>query len=102
MIRARQVRRQCLRVQQFQDAVPGIDKFSPNRASIEGETYEFAGPDPSVVLVHGAYADGSSWSAVIQRLQGAGLAVTVVQNPLTSPADDVAHTRRIVRSTKRR
>ena len=39
---------------------------------------------------------------VIQRLQGAGLAVTVVQNPLTSPADDVAHTRRIVRSTKRR
>jgi hypothetical protein len=37
MIRTRQVRRQCLRVQQFQDAVPGIDKFSPNRASIEGE-----------------------------------------------------------------
>ena len=54
------------------------------------------GPDPSVVLVHGAYADGSSWSAVIQRLQGAGLAVTAVQNPLTSLADDVAHTRRIV------
>jgi pimeloyl-ACP methyl ester carboxylesterase len=96
MIRARQVRRQCLRVQRFQDAVPGIDKFSPNRASIEGETYEFAGPDPSVVLVHGAYADGSSWSPVIQRLQDAGLAVTAVQNPPTSLADDVAHTRRIV------
>ena len=54
------------------------------------------GPDPSVVLVHGAYADGSSWSAVIERLQGAGLAVTAIQNPLTSLADDVAHTRRIV------
>jgi Alpha/beta hydrolase family len=48
------------------------------------------------VLVHGAYADGSSWSAVIQRLQGAGLAVTAVQNPLTSLAHDVAHTRRIL------
>jgi pimeloyl-ACP methyl ester carboxylesterase len=96
MIPARQVRRQGLRVQRFQDAVPGIDKFSPNRASIEGETYEFAGPDPSVVLGHGAHADGSSWSPVIQRLQDAGLAVTTVQNPPTSLADDVAHTRRIV------
>jgi pimeloyl-ACP methyl ester carboxylesterase len=58
-----QERRRCLRVQQFQDAVPGRDKLSPNRGGIEGETYEFAGPDPSVVLVHGAYADGSSWPA---------------------------------------
>jgi pimeloyl-ACP methyl ester carboxylesterase len=49
-----------------------------------------------VVLVHGAYADGSSWSDVIGRLQGAGLAATAVQNPLTSLADDVAHTRRIL------
>jgi len=45
----------------------------------------------NVVLVHGAYADGSSWSEVIERLQGAGLAATAVQNPLTSLADDVAH-----------
>jgi hypothetical protein len=102
MIRARQERRQCLRVQQFQDAVPGRDKFSPNRGSIEGETYEFAGPDPSVVLVHGATPTARPGRLVIQRLQGAGLAVTAIQNPLTSPADDVAHTRRIVRSTKRR
>jgi len=48
------------------------------------------------VLVHGAYADGLSWSAVIQRLQDAGLAVTAVQNPLTSLAHDVAHTRRVL------
>ncbi|MFT4038722.1 MAG: alpha/beta hydrolase [Thermomicrobiales bacterium] len=48
----------------------------------------------NVVLVHGAYADGSSWSRVIPRLQRAGLAVTAVQNPLTSLADDVAATRR--------
>jgi pimeloyl-ACP methyl ester carboxylesterase len=52
--------------------------------------------NPSVVLVHGAYADGSSWSEVIRRLLGAGIAATAVQNPLTSLADDVAHTRWIL------
>ena len=53
-------------------------------------------PQPGVVLVHGAYADGSSWSEVIERLQRAGLAAAAVQSPLTSLADDVAHTRRIL------
>ncbi|MFH8471065.1 alpha/beta fold hydrolase [Streptomyces sp. NPDC017991] len=43
----------------------------------------------NVVLVHGAYADGSSWSKVVPLLQEAGLRVTSVQNPLTSLADDV-------------
>jgi len=38
----------------------------------------------NVVLVHGAWADGSSWTEVIARLQAAGLHVTAVQNPLTS------------------
>ncbi|MDQ1040172.1 pimeloyl-ACP methyl ester carboxylesterase [Streptomyces sp. V3I8] len=42
----------------------------------------------NVVLVHGAYADGSSWSKVVPLLQEAGLRVTSVQNPLTSLADD--------------
>lgn len=50
----------------------------------------------NVVLVHGAYADGSCWSEVIGRLQLAGLKATAVQNPLTSLADDVAATRRIL------
>jgi pimeloyl-ACP methyl ester carboxylesterase len=48
----------------------------------------------NVVLVHGAYADGSSWAGVIEYLQDAGLNVSSVQNPLTSLADDVACTRR--------
>src|SRR4029077_6081525 len=48
----------------------------------------------NVVLVHGAWADGSSWSEVIPRLQAAGFHVTAVQNPLTSLADSVAATRR--------
>ncbi len=50
----------------------------------------------NVVLVHGAYADGSSWFDVIGRLQAAGLKATAVQNPLTSLADDVEATRRIL------
>jgi pimeloyl-ACP methyl ester carboxylesterase len=50
----------------------------------------------NVVLVHGLYADGSSWIEVIPYLQRAGLQVTAVQNPLTSLADDVAATRRVL------
>src|SRR6266700_5788290 len=50
----------------------------------------------NVVLVHGAWADGSSWSEVIPRLQAAGLHVTAVQNPLTSVEDSVAETRRVL------
>jgi pimeloyl-ACP methyl ester carboxylesterase len=48
----------------------------------------------NVVLVHGAWADGSSWAEVIPRLQAAGLKVTAVQNPLSSLEDSVAATRR--------
>ena len=50
----------------------------------------------NVVLVHGAFADGSSWAAVIANLQARGLHVTSVQNPLTSLAADVAATRRVL------
>lgn len=50
----------------------------------------------NVVLVHGAYADGSSWSEVIPRLQAEGLHVTAVQNPLTSLDDDVAAVQRVL------
>src|SRR5258707_15727548 len=44
----------------------------------------------TVVLIHGAFADGSSWDKVIPILQAKGLKVVAVQNPLTSLADDVA------------
>jgi pimeloyl-ACP methyl ester carboxylesterase len=50
----------------------------------------------NIVLVHGAWADGSSWSKVIPLLEAKGLHVTAVQNPLTSLADDVAATRRAI------
>jgi len=50
----------------------------------------------NIVFVHGAWADGSSWSEVIARLQAAGLHVTSVQNPLTSLADAAAATKRVL------
>ncbi|HEY0330141.1 MAG TPA: alpha/beta hydrolase [Rhodopseudomonas sp.] len=63
-----------------------------------GATIADAAPAPlraqNVVLVHGAWADGSSWSEVIPKLQAAGLHVTAVQNPLSSLEDSVAATRR--------
>jgi len=53
-----------------------------------------APPVKNIVLVHGAFADGSSWARVIPILQAKGYNVTAVQNPLTSLADDVAATQR--------
>ncbi len=50
----------------------------------------------NIVLVHGLFADGSSWSEVIPRLQAAGLNVTSVQNPLTTLDDAVAETQRVL------
>lgn len=50
----------------------------------------------TVVLVHGAFADGSSWEKVIPLLQAKGLKVVAVQNPLSSLADDVVATQRVV------
>src|SRR5271169_5727989 len=50
----------------------------------------------TVILVHGAWADGSSWSKLIPLLQAKGLHVVAVQNPLSSIADDVASTNRII------
>src|SRR5258706_6668033 len=50
----------------------------------------------NVVLVHGAFADGSSYAKVIPLLEAKGLHVTAVQNPLSSLADDVAATRRAI------
>ncbi|MYM36412.1 alpha/beta fold hydrolase [Duganella sp. FT94W] len=52
--------------------------------------------DTTIVLVHGAFADGSSWDKVIPILHAKGYKVVAVQNPLSSLADDVAATQRVV------
>lgn len=51
---------------------------------------------PNVVLVHGAFSDGSGWRSVYDILTTRGYRVTIVQNPLTSLADDVAATKRVL------
>ena len=51
---------------------------------------------PNIVLVHGAWADGSSWSAAIEKLQAAGYHVTAPQFPLKKLADDVARLREVL------
>src|SRR4029434_4278618 len=53
-------------------------------------------PKPSIVLVHGAFADASSWAKVIPLLEEDGYYVTAVQIPLTAYADDVATTKRVI------
>ncbi len=53
---------------------------------------------PNIVLVHGAWADGSCWSGVIGRLQAAGYTVTAPQFPLTSLADNTARLRQVLRA----
>jgi pimeloyl-ACP methyl ester carboxylesterase len=50
----------------------------------------------NVVLVHGAFADGSGWRGVYDNLTARGFKVTIVQNPLTSLEDDVAATTRVL------
>ncbi len=51
---------------------------------------------PATVLVHGAWEDGSSWAAVIERLQASGYRVTAPQFPMTTLADNVARLREVL------
>jgi pimeloyl-ACP methyl ester carboxylesterase len=67
-------------------------------AAVAGSVAFGASADPvrNIVLVHGAFADGSGWRGVYVELTARGYAVSIVQNPLTSFADDVAATRRVL------
>lgn len=55
---------------------------------------------PTIVMVHGAFADGSSWNKVIPALQEKGYHTIAVQNPLTSLSDDVAFVERAIAEAK--
>jgi pimeloyl-ACP methyl ester carboxylesterase len=77
--------------------VAGTDRPRDARAvDARADAVRAGAPVRNVVLVHGAYADGSSYGKVIPLLGARGLHVTAVQNPLTSPAADVAATRRAI------
>jgi pimeloyl-ACP methyl ester carboxylesterase len=73
-------------------AVPTAHAQSPTKTTTKTTTNKAT----NVVLVHGAWADGSSWAEVIPYLQAAGLKVTAVQNPLTSLEDSAEATRRVL------
>jgi pimeloyl-ACP methyl ester carboxylesterase len=62
----------------------------------QGRSEDHESAKPNIVLVHGAWADGSSWSGVIERLQKAGYSVTAPQFPLTSLADNLARLREVL------
>ncbi len=69
-------------------------------AFVSPSTLGAAGEKPSIVLIHGAFADGSAWTKVIPLLEKQGYTVTAVQDPMTSLADDVATTRRVLEAQK--
>ncbi|MCC8403928.1 alpha/beta hydrolase [Paraburkholderia sp. MMS20-SJTN17] len=77
-------------VQPQQPAAPAVQQPADESGSQD------SGPVRNIVLVHGAFVDGSSWNGVIAKLQQKGYHVSSVQNPLTSLADDVAATRRVL------
>lgn len=68
----------------------GAASAQPGKAPAAGEGAK------NVVLVHGAFADGSGWRKVYDELTRRGYRVSIVQNPLTSLADDVAATKRVI------
>lgn len=77
--------------------VPSAASGAPATASAAKPAIAtMTGPVRNVVLVHGAFVDGSSWNGVVAKLQQKGYHVSSVQNPLTSLADDVAATRRVL------
>jgi pimeloyl-ACP methyl ester carboxylesterase len=69
----------------FASAFAAVDQAQSQQPSVK-----------NIILVHGAFADGTSWSKVIPILEARGFHVVAVQNPLTSLADDVNATRRII------
>ena len=76
-----------------------VSMVAAGAASTLLATAAAAQPTPkvrNVVLVHGLFADGSSWSEVIARLQAAGLNATAVQNPLTTLPEAVASAERVL------
>src|SRR5437764_1548489 len=84
-----------------QSGVGSVTKFPRFPEGIEPlgsgkETIMSDGSAGTVVLVHGGFVDGSGWQGVYQQLTKDGFAVSVVQNPTLSHADDVAATKRVI------
>src|SRR6476661_10087547 len=75
----------------------GAQKVAAAKKSV---TTHSAAPKPTIVLVHGAFADASSFQYLIPLLENDGYNVVAVQNPLSSLADDIATTKRLIDAQK--
>src|SRR4051812_35713150 len=69
-------------------------------STIHAQTATAATEKPTIIFVHGVWADGSSWSNQIATLQAKGYPVVAVQNPLASLAGDVEATKRAISMAK--
>jgi pimeloyl-ACP methyl ester carboxylesterase len=70
----------------------------PSGAGAAGETEKSGAKKPTIVLVHGAFADASSWNGVVERLQRKGFPVVAVANPLRSLTGDASYLRKVLAS----
>jgi pimeloyl-ACP methyl ester carboxylesterase len=84
----------CMNRKAFSSAL--LAGIATSLVNIGGEARAAALPARNVVLIHGLYADGSSWSEVITRLQRAGMRASAVPTTLRSFDDDVALTRLVL------
>jgi pimeloyl-ACP methyl ester carboxylesterase len=88
------------RIKHMNGHVLGMSLVAASLLTASALTGDAQTPSPlqikNIVLVHGAWADGSSWSKIVPLLQARGFHVVCTQNPLTSIADDVAVTNRII------
>jgi pimeloyl-ACP methyl ester carboxylesterase len=76
--------------------LPMVALLSATHSFVQAPTPTPAPAKPTIIFVHGLWADGSSWSKVIPTLQTQGYNVISVQNPTTSIEDDVAATKRAI------
>ncbi|MEV4343274.1 alpha/beta hydrolase [Actinoplanes sp. NPDC049596] len=74
-------------------ALATVAALSIGTSAAAATSHPAAGPRPTIVLVHGAWADGSSWAGEISRLQRLGYTVTVAPQPGRGPAADTAYLR---------
>jgi pimeloyl-ACP methyl ester carboxylesterase len=70
----------------------------PSSAGAADETEKSGAKKPTIVLVHGAFADGASWNGVVERLQRKGFPVVAVANPLRSVTGDSNYLRKVLAS----
>ncbi|MGS2647641.1 alpha/beta fold hydrolase [Streptosporangium sp. LJ11] len=81
-------------------AVAALTAVVATPAGAAGEIHRATAKKPTVVLVHGSFADASTWNSVTQLLQKDGYTVVATANPLRGPVSDGAYTSSILKSIK--